>query len=45
MDMSASAIRAQLAAGQDTRDLLPATVLAYIETQDLYRKTGLNKGA
>jgi nicotinate-nucleotide adenylyltransferase len=38
MDMSASAIRAQLAAGQDTRRLLPAAVLAYIEAQGLYRE-------
>ena len=41
MDMSASAIRAQLAAGQDTRHLLPAAVLAYIEAQRLYRKETL----
>jgi nicotinate-nucleotide adenylyltransferase len=41
MDISASAIRAQLAAGRDTRRLLPAAVLAYIETQHLYRKEAL----
>jgi nicotinic acid mononucleotide adenylyltransferase len=38
MDISASAIRAQLAARQDTQYLLPAAVLAYIEAQRLYRK-------
>jgi nicotinate-nucleotide adenylyltransferase len=36
MDISASAVRAQLATGQDTRNLLPAAVLAYIESQHLY---------
>jgi nicotinate-nucleotide adenylyltransferase len=41
MDISASAIRAQLAAGQDTRHLLPAAVLVYIEAQHLYRKEAL----
>jgi nicotinate-nucleotide adenylyltransferase len=41
MDVSASAIRAQLAAGQDTRHLLPAAVLAYIEAQHLYREETL----
>jgi nicotinate-nucleotide adenylyltransferase len=45
MDVSASAIRAELAAGQDTRHLLPAAVQAYIEAQHPYRKAGLNKGA
>ena len=38
MDISASAIRAQLAAGQDTRRLLPAEVLAYIDAHHPYRK-------
>ena len=38
MDVSASAIRARLAAGQDTRHLLPAAVLAYIRAQQLYLK-------
>lgn len=38
MDISASEVRARLAAGQDTRRLLPAAVLAYIEAQNLYRK-------
>ncbi len=37
-DISASAIRSGLAAGQSTRHLLPAAVLAYIETHHLYRK-------
>ena len=41
MDISASAIRAQLAARQDTRHLLPTAVLAYIEAQHLYRKETL----
>jgi nicotinate-nucleotide adenylyltransferase len=41
MDISASAIRTRLAAGQDTRRLLPAAVLAYIEAQHLYRKEAL----
>jgi nicotinate-nucleotide adenylyltransferase len=36
LDISSSAIRARLAAGQDTRHLLPAAVLAYIGTQRLY---------
>lgn len=38
VDISASAVRAGLAAGQDMRDLLPAAVLAYIATQHLYPK-------
>ena len=38
VDISSSAIRAQLAAGQDTRQLLPAAVLAYIQSQHLYLK-------
>jgi len=37
-DISASAVRAGLAAGQDMRDLLPAAVLAYIRAQQLYTK-------
>ena len=37
-DISASDVRARLAAGQDARRLLPAAVLAYIEAQNLYRK-------
>ena len=37
-DISASAVRAQLGAGQDVRDLLPAAVLAYIRSQQLYSK-------
>ena len=37
-DVSASAVRAGLAAGQDMRDLLPAAVLAYIQAQQLYTK-------
>ena len=37
-DVSASAVRAGLAAGRDMRDLLPAAVLAYIRTQQLYTK-------
>jgi nicotinate-nucleotide adenylyltransferase len=36
VNISASAIRVQLAAGQDARDLLPAAVLAYIRTHQLY---------
>ena len=36
MDISSSAIRAAFAAGQDTRHLLPAAVLAYIQSQHLY---------
>lgn len=36
MEVSSSAVRAGLAAGQDTRHLLPAAVLAYIRTQRLY---------
>jgi nicotinate-nucleotide adenylyltransferase len=36
MDISASAVRAGLAAGEDMRHLLPAAVLAYIRTQQLY---------
>ena len=35
-DISASAVRAGLAAGQDLRDLLPAAVLAYIRAHQLY---------
>ena len=38
MDISSSAVRAGLAAGQDMRDLLPAAVLAYIQAQQLYPK-------
>jgi len=38
MDVSSSAIRAKLAAGEDTRHLLPAAVLAYIRSQHLYLK-------
>ena len=41
MDVSASAIRAALAAGQDTRHLLPAAVLAYIQSQHVYLKETL----
>jgi nicotinate-nucleotide adenylyltransferase len=36
-DISASAIRLSLAAGQDTRHLLPAAVLVYIQSQQLYQ--------
>jgi nicotinate-nucleotide adenylyltransferase len=36
VDISASAIRAGFAAGLDVRHLLPATVLAYIQSQHLY---------
>ncbi|MFH1044726.1 MAG: nicotinate-nucleotide adenylyltransferase [Pseudomonadota bacterium] len=36
LDISSSAVRAALAAGQDTRHLLPAAVLAYIQSQHLY---------
>jgi nicotinate-nucleotide adenylyltransferase len=36
LDISSSAIRAGLAAGQDLRHLLPAAVLAYIRSQHLY---------
>jgi nicotinate-nucleotide adenylyltransferase len=35
-DISASAVRAGLAAGRDLRDLLPAAVLAYIRAHRLY---------
>ena len=35
-DISASAVRAGLAAGRDLRDLLPAAVLAYIQAHRLY---------
>ena len=35
-DISASAVRAGLAAGQDPRNLLPAAVLAYIRAHRLY---------
>ena len=38
LDISSSAIRAALAAGQDARNLLPAAVLAYIRSQHLYPK-------
>jgi len=38
LDISSSAVRLRLAAGQDTRHLLPAAVLAYIEARHLYRK-------
>jgi len=38
VDISASAVRARFAAGQDTRHLLPAAVLAYIQSQHLYPK-------
>jgi nicotinate-nucleotide adenylyltransferase len=41
IDISASAIRAKLAAGEDARHLLPAAVQAYIEAQGLYRKETL----
>lgn len=37
VDISASAVRAGLAAGQDMRNLLPPAVLAYIQSQHLYR--------
>lgn len=36
MEVSSSAIRLNLAAGQDTRHLLPVAVLAYIQSQHLY---------
>lgn len=45
LDISSSDIRARLAAGQDTRHLLPAAVLAYILSQHIYPEAGLNKGA
>ena len=35
-DISASAVRAGLAAGRDLRELLPAAVLAYIRAHRLY---------
>jgi len=35
-DISASAVRAGLAAGREPRDLLPAAVLAYIQAHQLY---------
>ena len=38
VDISASAVRAGLAAGADMRNLLPAAVLAYIRTHRLYTK-------
>lgn len=38
MDISASTVRAGLAAGERVRDLLPAAVLAYIRTHQLYLK-------
>lgn len=41
VDISSSAVRAQLAAGEDIRHLLPAAVLAYIQSQHLYRKETL----
>ena len=37
-DISASAVRAGLAAGQDMRDLLPAAVLAYIRSHSFISK-------
>ncbi|MBE0619257.1 MAG: nicotinate-nucleotide adenylyltransferase [Burkholderiales bacterium] len=37
-DISASAVRAGLAAGQDMHDLLPGAVLAYIRAHQLYLK-------
>jgi nicotinate-nucleotide adenylyltransferase len=39
VDVSASAIRARLAAGQDAGHLLAPAVLAYIEAHHLYRNT------
>ncbi len=36
VDISASAVRAGIAAGRDMRHLLPVSVLAYIESQKLY---------
>ena len=36
LDISASAVRAGLASGQDMRNLLPPAVLAYIQSQHLY---------
>jgi nicotinate-nucleotide adenylyltransferase len=36
LDVSSSAIRTMLAAGQEARHLLPAAVLAYIQSQHLY---------
>ncbi|MBE0613666.1 MAG: nicotinate-nucleotide adenylyltransferase [Burkholderiales bacterium] len=36
VDISASTVRATLAAGGDVRNLLPTAVLAYIESQRLY---------
>ncbi|MBK5104493.1 MAG: nicotinate-nucleotide adenylyltransferase [Burkholderiales bacterium] len=38
MDISASAVRAGLAAGENVSDLLPAAVLAYIQSQLLYSR-------
>lgn len=38
VDISASAVRAGLAAGEHVRHLLPAAVLAYIQTQRLYSR-------
>jgi len=38
VDISSSAVRAALAAGRNARHLLPAPVLAYIESQHLYLK-------
>jgi len=38
MDVSSSAIRARLAAAQDTRDLLAPAVLAYIRSHHLYQQ-------
>lgn len=40
-DISASAVRAGIAAGREVHDLLPAAVLAYIRTQHLYSKETL----
>jgi nicotinate-nucleotide adenylyltransferase len=38
LDISASAIRAQVAAGRSPRYLLPESVLGYIGRNDLYRE-------
>jgi len=40
-DISASQVRAGIAAGRDMRNLLPAVVLAYIAAHDLYRQETL----
>ncbi len=37
LDISATAIREQIACGQDVRFLMPDTVRRYIETEDLYK--------